>query len=56
MHFFNPVWSLALVELMGSDHPASKSFTKRYEAMVRSRSEQLRKREEALSVLGWTRQ
>lgn len=47
---------LALVELMGSDHPASKSFTKRYEAMVRSRSEQLRKREEALSVLGWTRQ
>ena len=47
---------LALVELIGSDHPASKSFTQRYDAMVRSRGDQLQKRQEALSVLGWTRQ
>lgn len=50
--------TLALVELMnvGNPHPAVQGFTKRYEALVRFRSEQLEKRQEALSVLGWTRQ
>ena len=47
---------LALVELASDNDPAAQGFRKRYEAMVKYRSEELRKREEALSVLGVTRQ
>lgn len=50
--------TLALMELMdpGNPHPAAQSFTKRYAAMLQFRADQLNKRQEALSPLGWTRQ
>jgi len=47
---------LALVDLVTSDDPNAQSFRKRYEAMVQYRSGELRKREEALNVLGVSRQ
>lgn len=47
---------LALIQLVTNDDPVAQGFAKRYEAMVRYRSEELRKRMEALSGLGFVRQ
>lgn len=46
----------ALIQLLTSEDPVAQGFAKRYGAMVRYRSDELRKRMEALSGLGFVRQ
>ena len=46
----------ALIQLLTNEDPVAQGFAKRYGAMVRYRSDELRKRMEALSGLGFVRQ